>query len=354
MTITTSKYNDYLRTSPDYEVTKSIDSSYLIIFLDDVQNLSFDGIVNHAPGNDHYSPEDYSIININGISYGLYDLNIATGISYYYVYKEKQLLIFNQKNLLVANIEINDATEIILYNNVNGKMTNFIITNMDGETINITIENTIKKYLPGAIKSPIVVVDEKLGEPLDLSGSYRWFYKNDNKHYFFTNTEREYFKPDYKLKMSSPILDKLGTVTVYGIKKHSRFDLDELLHIEKEGLDNIDNCADIYDVIFEENLHSINKQTGEIRLESIDDYQYIVVDYIKEHSYCVNYKYEMNSYEVDIAVNDNADICMYYDNIIQFTTKGRIQEYISSKRYFDTGLYPSVSCYITIGGDIRS
>lgn len=354
MTITTSKYNDYLRTSPDYEVTKSIDSSYLKIFLDDVQNFSFDGIVNHAPGNDHYSPEDYSIININGISYGLYDLNIATGISYYYIYKDKKLLIFNQKNLLVSTIEINDATEIILYNNVNGKMTNFIITNMDGETINITIENTIKKYLPGAIKSPIVVVDEELGEPLDLSGSYRWFYKNGNKHYFFTNTEREYFKPDYKLKMSSPILDKLGTVTVYGIKKHSRFDLDELLHIEKEGLDNIDNCADIYDVIFEENLHSINKQTGEIRLESIDDYQYIVVDYIKEHSYCVNYRYEMNSYEVDIAVNDNADICMYYDNIIQFTTKGRIQEYISSKRYFNTRLYPSVSCYITIGGDIRS
>ena len=354
MTITTSKYNDYIRTSPDYETSKSIDISYLKLFLNDIQNFSFNGIITHAPGNVHYSPEEYSIVKINDISYGLYDLNIATEIFYYYVFKEGQLKIFNMKNQFVSSIDINNVSELFLFNNVNGKMTDFIITNKDGETINITIENTIKKYLPGAIKSPIVVVDEELGDPLDLSGSYRWFYKNDNKHYFFTNTEREYFKPNYKLKMSSPILDKLDTIIVYGIKKHSRFDLDELLHIEKEGMDNIDYCADAYDVLFEENLHSFNKQTGEIRLEDIDDYQYIVVDYIKEHSYCVNYRYEMNSYEVDIAVSDNTDICMYYDNIIQFTSQGRIQEYISSKRYFNSGLYPSVSCYITIGGDIRS
>ena len=354
MAITTSKYNDYIRTSPDHEVARSIDISYLKIFLDQIQAFSFDGIINYVPGDSHYSPEDYAIFKVNNQSYGLYDINIATEISYYYIYKENTLSIFNQKNQFINSIDLSNVSELILFNNVNGIMTDFIITNKDGETINITIENTIKKYLPGAIKSPIVVVDEDLGEPLDLSASYRWFYKNGEKHYFFTNTEREYFTPDYKLKMASPILDKLNTVTVYGIKKHSKFELDELLHINKEGLDNIDNCADIYDVLFEENLHSINKQTGEIRLEDIDDYKYIIVDYIKEHSYCVNYRYDMNSYEVDIAVNDDSNICMYYDNIIQFTSKGKIQEYISSKRYFNTQLYPSVSCYITIGGDIRS
>ena len=354
MTITTSKYNDYIRTSPDHEVSRSIDNSYLKIFLDQIQAFSFDGIINYVPGDDHRSPEDYSIFKINNQSYGLYDINIATEISYYYVYKENTLSVFNQKNQFINSVDLSNVSELILFNNVNGIMTDFVITNKDGETINITIENTIKKYLPGAIKSPIVVVDEDLGEPLDLSASYRWFYKNGEKHYFFTNTEREYFTPDYKLKMASPILDKLNTVTVYGIKKHSKFDLDELLHINKEGLDNIDNCADIYDVLFEENLHSINKSIGEIRLEDIDDYKYIIVDYVKEHSYCVNYRYDMNSYEVDIAVDEDSNICMYYDNIIQFTSKGRIQEYISSKRYFNTQLYPSVSCYITIGGDITS
>jgi hypothetical protein len=191
------------------------------------------------------------------------------------------------------------------------------------------------------------------GEPLDLSGSYRWFYKNGEKFYFFTNTEREYFKPNYKLKLDSPVLDKLNTVTVYGIKKHSRFDLDEILHIEKEGMDTIDYCADAYDVLFEENLHSINKSTGEIRLESIDDYQYIIVDYIKDNSYCVNYRSEMNSFEVDIAINENVDTSMYYDNLIQYESKNIVQEYISGKRYYNTKIEPNGSCYIVIGGDYR-
>ena len=50
---------------------------------------------------------------------------------------------------------------------------------------------------------------------------------------------------------------------------------------------------------------------------------------------------------------------MYMENIknelaLTKTMSSKIQEYISSKRYFNTQLYPSVSCYITIGGDIRS
>ena len=359
ITITTSKFNDYIRTSPDYENVKSIDTSYLELYLYEIQSFKFDGMISYAPGTDHYSPEDYSVIEFNGVSYGLYDLNLATDVYYHYNYRNKVLTISNLNGQYVASIEMNiesmtDLADVLtLFKNVNGKMTEFIVINNEGETINLTIENTIKKYLPGTIKSPIIVMNNDTGEPLDLSGSYRWFYKNGEKFYFFTNTEREYFKPNYKLKLDSPVLDKLNTVTVYGIKKHSRFDLDEILHIEKEGMDTIDYCADAYDVLFEENLHSINKSTGEIRLESIDDYQYIIVDYIKDNSYCVNYRYEMNSFEVDIAINENVDTSMYYDNIIQYESKNIVQEYISGKRYYNTKIEPNGSCYIVIGGDYR-
>ena len=133
-------------------------------------------------------------------------------------------------NQYVSEVEIT-TSDISIFKNLNGKMTEFVLVNLEGESIDITIENTIKRYLPGVIKSPIIVMNDDLGEPLDLSGSYRWFYKNGEKFYFFTNTEREYFKPNYKLKLDSPVLDKLNTVTVYGIKKNSKFELDELLHI---------------------------------------------------------------------------------------------------------------------------
>ena len=261
------------------------------------------------------------------------------------------LTISNQNNQYICSVEINnDENGLILFQNVNGKMIDFEIVTLEGETINITIENTIKKYLPGAIKSPIIVMNNETGQPLDLSASYRWFYKNNEKHYFFTNTEREYFKPNHRIKVDSPILDKLNTVTVYGIKHQSRFDLDELLHIKQEGLDSIDYCADAYDILFEENIDDINKSTGEIRLLDIDDYQYIVVDYIKDNSYCINYRYELNSYEIDIAVDEKTPINMYYDNIIQkVKSVGQIQEYINSKRYYNAGERPNINGYIVLG-----
>jgi hypothetical protein len=305
----------------------------------------------HSPDVDHYNTTDYAIVKINNISYGIYDLNLAEGVLYDFKYENRILKIINKSGDYVSEIEIGDVDTITLFENVNSKLENFIIINKEGEAINITIENTIKRYLPGVIKSPIVVLDNKTGEPLDLSASYRWFYKNDVKHYFFTNTEREYFKPNCKLKVASPILDKLNTVTVYGIKHKSRFDLDELLHIDSEALDSIDNCADMYDILFESDFHSINKSTGEIRLENVDDYKYIVVDYIKDESYCINYRYSMNSYEIDIAISDDKDISMYYDNIIKYISDNSVQEYINNKNYYNTGLSPNVSCYIAIGGD---
>ena len=62
----------------------------------------------------------------------------------------------------------------------------------------------------------------------------------------------------------------------------------------------------------------------------------------------------MNSYEVDISIDENVNISMRYDNIIQYDKANIIQEYISSKRYYNTKIEPNGSCYITIGGDLRS
>ena len=42
---------------------------------------------------------------------------------------------------------------------------------------------------------------------------------------------------------------------------------------------------------------------------------------------------------------------MYYDNIIKYISDNAVQEYISSKSYYNTGLSPNMSCYIAIGGD---
>ena len=345
--ITTSKYNDYIRTSPDFEDVREIDSSYLKIDLRNINYFEFYGSILNVPGNIHEKPDEYSIIEDDKQPYGLYDLDLATNVFYIYRYFEKKLSIYTFLDDVTPYKEINIEGEYItVFKNLNGRLKQFVIMDKDDETINITVENTIKQYVPAVIKSPIVVID-KDEIPLDLSSSYRYYYKNDKKYYWFTNTEREYFKPAHSLKLENRPLDVEGSVIVYGIKHNSKFELERLLEIESEGADTLNACADSYDILYEEELRYLNKETGEIRLEYINDYQWIVVDYLKDKSYCLNYRYHLNSYEVDISILPDTEVSMIYDNV------GRVInniKFINEVQYINTKISPVHNGYITIGG----
>ena len=344
--ITTAKDNEYVRTSPDFENVRIIEDSYIKLNMKNIKEFWFQGNVKNVPGKVHESPVDYSIIKDNKNSYGIYDLNIATGVYYSYRYADGFLSIVNKNgHIVIDNLPL-VGDYVYLYCNVNGKLTDFVITDMSGETTNITIENTIKQYVPAVIKSPIVVIDED-ELPLNISSSYRYYYKNDKKYYWFTNTEREYFEPQYSIMLEEAPIDIDGSVIVYGIKHNSKWELDRLLEIEGENFDSLNACADSYDIIFEENLRYINKETGEIRLEDISNYKYIVVDYLKNDSYCLNFRYHLNSYEVDISILPDKKIKMIYDNIGYNINDLR---FINEVRYVDTGVVPTLNGYITIGG----
>ena len=347
--ITTAKDNEYVRTSPDFEAVKIIENSYLRLNLKNIDKFEFKGFIKNVPGDVHDSPIDYSIIKDDNNSYGLYDLNIATSVWYSYYYYDGLLTIrVNNPNVMQdkgVSYEITGET-IDLFYNVNGRMTDFIITDKENITTNITVENTIKEYVPAVIKSPIVILDEN-DLPLDLSSSYRYYYKNDKKYYWFTNTEREYFEPKYSIFLEDKPVDIDGTVIVYGIKHNSKWELDRLLEIEDENFDSLNACADSYDIMFEEDLRYLNKETGEIRLEDISKYKYIVVDYLKNDSYCLNFRYHLNSYEVDISALPDKKLKMVYDNIGYSINDLR---FISESRYVNTNIKPTLNGYITIGG----
>lgn len=347
--ITTAKDNEYVRTSPDFEAVKIIENSYLRLNLKNIDKFEFRGLIKNVPGDVHDSPIDYSIIKDDNKSYGLYDLNIATSVWYEYYYYDGILTIrVSNPNIMQdkgVSYEITGET-IDLFYNVNGRMMDFIITDKENITTNITIENTIKEYVPAVIKSPIVILDEN-DLPLDLSSSYRYYYKNNKKYYWFTNTEREYFEPKYSIFLEDKPVDIDGTVIVYGIKHNSKWELDKLLEIEDENFDSLNACADSYDIMFEEDLRYLNKETGEIRLEDISKYKYIVVDYLKNDSYCLNFRYHLNSYEVDISALPDKKLKMVYDNIGYSINDLR---FISESRYVNTNIKPTLNGYITIGG----
>lgn len=344
--ITTSKSNSYIRTSPDFNNIRIIDESLITITLDNINKFSFSASVNTVP----YEVDEYFIINCDGENYSIDDLNLAIGVYYSYEYESLEtgvgiLNIYNPNFMLVKTINVK-GNIIKLFSNTNSKIKDFVIHDYDGTVSNVTLEDELRDTIPGIIKSPVVITDgHEL--PFDLSSSYRYYYENGVKKYHFTNTEREYFEPRYSVKLAEKPLNSPGSVVVYCIKKYSRFELDRLLEVKTPNNDTIDACADSYDILFEENLRYINKETGEIRFADIDKYQMIIVDYVKDKSYCLNYNYMNNRYDLNIAVQDGEDVNVIYDNY-KYTTSDL--QYMNEVHYYNTKMVPTINGYIVIGG----
>ena len=342
--ITTQRDNEYIRTSPDKGDKVEIGGSYIKLNLDLIQEAKWTGKIKNAPGNDHTNPSDYSILQ-NGIkSYGLYDLDVAQNVDYYYHYKNNKIAIKNLKGVLLKTITTNNAI-LTIFRNINAKIKDFVVIDNEGNDTNIIVENTIKKYAPGTVYSPIIVLDEN-EQPLDLSSSYRVYNKDGKDYYWFTNVEREYFNPAHMIRLTNQPSSKEGTIIVYGIKKESDINPKDILRIPKEGKDTIDAFANYYDILFEKDLRYVNKEYREIRLTDIENYKLIVVDYLKEDSYAINYRHEFNSYEIDISIKDNKETKVVYNNADE--NKEGIT-YINEYRYVNTNVVPSENCYIVLG-----
>ena len=265
-------------------------------------------------------------------------------IDYNYKYENGSLVI-TKGDRIVKTIKMSSTGVMTIFKNVNAVITDFVVIDIEGNNTNIIVENTVKKYVPGVINSPIIVTDQN-NMPYDLSSSYRIYTKNNKPYYWFTNVEREYFKPSHRIKLTNTPSHKTGTLIVYGIKADSKLDMNKLLHIEKEGKDTIDACANLYDVIFEKDLKYLDKVNAEIRLNDLSDYKLIIVDYLKEDSYAINYRHEFKSYEVDISSKQEDEIKVIYDNTEQEV--GDL-EFINEKQYLHTGIIPANNCYIILG-----
>ena len=348
--ITTDKDNAYYRTSPDKGDKIDIKGSMIQIKLDKINNFKLKFNIKHAPGSDHNEPIDYSIVDIRGLRFGLFDLNLAQDVNYTMRYsrEEKALYTINRHDSITKKIPLSDKdieSTLTLFKNVNAVITDFIMFDENDKETNVIIQNTIKKYVPGTIYSPIIVVDDK-EQPLDLSSSYRIYDKNGDDYYWFTNVEREYFNPAHLIRLTNQPSHKDNSIIVYGIRKESKVDFDNILKIDKEGKDTIDAFANYYDILFEKDLRYVNKQYKEIRLTDVSEYKYIVVDYLKEDSYAINYRHDLNSYEVDISIEDGKKNKLIYNNADEVEDG---MTYINEYRYVDTKTIPSENCYITIG-----
>ena len=115
--------------------------------------INFKFNIKHAPGSDHSEPIDYSIINLRGISFGLFDLNLAQGVDYFMEYSktEKTIFIKNKWNE-VKSISLNDRdinSTLTLFKNVNAVITDFVY--IDENNIEHTVYNKCPHFKCGLV-----------------------------------------------------------------------------------------------------------------------------------------------------------------------------------------------------------
>ena len=353
--ITSAKDNAYIRTDLDTDI-KQMEGSKIDFDLTQIKKITFKGKIINTPTSNDYRPIDYYIVSNGETTWGTGDLVMANDIVYNYEYENKTLKITKDNSTYEQNINLNSDILSIFYN-VNGIITDLIIIDLNDNETNMTVQNTIIKSVPGLIKSPIVVLDP-YDSPLDISSSYRVIQKNNEDYYVFTNIEREYFYVKDILKRNGEIkleesINPNGQIIMYGIPKDIDYNLDKLMHIQEAGKDDIaiccNNCFHTFNKSNIEKIGYIDQDNKIIFITDtllLDDYELIVVDYLKDNSYSINYRYDYNSYDVEISTQYRDDVNILYDNTEQ---KAGTYEYINEKLYYDSHITPSENCYIVIG-----
>nr|DAV25112.1 MAG TPA: hypothetical protein [Caudoviricetes sp.] len=335
----------------DYEMTE-IKESFIKIKTNDIVKIEWSGVIYGTPeyNIDIPNPEKFGVIKDNDKIYYPDQCGVEIGKEFKYEYT-LELNKNNPKDKLIIKrdketnyLDINVIDQVTIFENVDAIIDKLVLYKEDGTIVDIIVEDTKKQYVPSSIKSPIIVTTET-EEPLDLSSSYRVIEKDGIANYVFTNIERETFNPSNRLKLTNRPSSKLDTIVIYGVLKESNINEDKIMHSVKENIRDISLYADNFEIINEASMYRVNKDTGIIVITDQDDnyikskYSKLVVDYLKNNSYAINYRHELGSYEVDISTSENTK--MYYDGIYQGDNKElvNIQEYKLLNTVFKNNSY---------------
>lgn len=294
--------------------------SFLQLNLNNLESIKWTGVVYSVPYKEIDAQPVYSVFSYGKRSVNLDSGNVNKNVSYDYELKLSGgvwvfRIYLNGKEIHYSAYVVGETTAKI-FDNVSGKIERITIVDKSGRERDVLYQRTIKKFIPSSIQSPIIVTG-KDGVPFDISAAYRIL--PDGK-YFFTNWEREIFKPDRVIDLAKPLCGSTDIV-LYGIR--GDYDLDHVYDIPREELVNsIDAVADQYDEITSDNYEIRKDQTLVIN-DTLNraEYSAFIVDYLKNDSYSIN-KGENGEYELDIAT-EKEDANTYYD----VSDSGEIRSY---------------------------
>lgn len=342
--ISTEADSDYIPTSIN---CVKFDGSYIDILLDKLDKIIWEGVIYKTP---------FTKIDKDKIKYGLIldnataikpeDVGIKLSKNYIYEFNVKNFMFYIKEDneIIYSNRLTNISNKITIFKNISSTISKLTLYKKDKEVIDIVSQKQDISFINANITSPIVVIDN-YNLPLDLSSSYRVCKFNKFDKFIFTNWEREYFLPQKTLKLEKNILDEQDSLIVYGIKRNSKYDLNNIYNVINDNINSIDLFTKDYELIKETDLMFVDKKKSIIHLKNsqINDYEMIVIDYLKNDSYCINFNYLKNNYEIDISSINNTRIL--YDSA-SIDDKDKIITQVND--YKVTNINGNINGYIVI------
>ena len=343
ISISNNKDDNFIPTTGD---SYSFEGSYIDIYLSGLKKVRWTGTVNRTPGN-LTSNEVFALIMDSKTIITPQMTPIVFGQEYDFEFtKENYMFTIKQGKKTLYSTQIkNINNKITIFKNITAVITSLILTYTSGEETNVNLQDEFKKYVNANITGPIILVDQ-YENPLDLSSSYRLCHYDTHSRYVFTNYEREYFYSQKKLILENKILNKQDTVRIFGIPKTAKYDLDKIYDVKEDNINSIDLMTDRYDMLFESQVLLVDKVKNIVYLtpEQVDKYELIIVDYLKDNSYCINYHYDKHVYEVDISsLNENNK--MIYDSKVLL---GGNKETTQVRDYKITNINGNTNGYVVI------
>lgn len=315
----TDRENDFY-VGTDYNIVET-NGSAIKIKTKELKRIEFAGAIHSIPVYELGYEEKYGVVRDSERVYTPEQCSVKLGPEYRYEYTidldsvgKNQMII--ERNGTSSMKELLIVDSVTIFENVDALVDKLILYKKDGTIINAIEQNTKKQYVTAAIKSPIIVTGED-GEPFNLSSSYRYSLVDGIPNYEFTNIEREVFEPINRIKLSNKPSSKLDTIVVYGVYKNADTDRSKLMCSKDANIRDLSDYCNSYEVISESKLYRVDKDNAVIVLTEGNDhtiysqYKEIVVDYLKEKSYAINYKHTLGCYEIDISSDENTTV--YYD-----------------------------------------
>lgn len=249
-----------------------IDGSWITVDLTGLSALRWEGAVYQVPEWEDYTQEcPYGLISTvkDKVTIESVFVDLNKWYNYNFTVDTRELKVSIPETSFATTRTINitekDKNKIKLFFNIKAEMMNLILVFLDGSEINVNIQKTYKKSVPGYIQGPIIVTNED-NESFELSSCYREVLKEDK---FIIDTFESHLE---EMRLSRQCTNILNPIKVYGLNKSVVID-------NSPGAStNINDYTEAYTEI---NIRNYKLKNNIVTVDKAirNDYAYIAVKY---------------------------------------------------------------------------